>query len=120
VVRFVDAMVDPAKIDALRTTLGESKPTIVARRSRRRAPRFRLSKPDGGRHLAMTSAASRIVRQTTFSAPRRLTPLEIGSSRAHKKELHRRFREIDARQATERTMTDKATESQAAEKAAAE
>ena len=56
----------------------------------------------------MTSAASRKARSTTFSAPRRLTPSEIESLRAHKKELHRKIDEIRARQAAERkAMTER-------------
>ncbi len=38
----------------------------------------------------------------TFSAPQRLTPSEIESLRAHKRELHRKFDEIEARKAAER------------------
>jgi hypothetical protein len=54
----------------------------------------------------MTSAASRKAKQTTFSAPWRLTPSEIASLRAHKKELHRQFREIDARKAAEKAAAE--------------
>ncbi len=56
----------------------------------------------------MTSPASHKAKQTTFSAPQRLTPSEIKSLRAHKQELHRTFREIDERQAAERAAAEKA------------
>jgi hypothetical protein len=45
---------------------------------------------------------------TTFPAPRRLTPSEIESLRAHKKELHRKFDEIDARKAAEKAAKEAA------------
>ena len=68
----------------------------------------------------MTSAASRKAKQITFSAPQRLTPSEIESLRAHKKDLTRQVRDIRTRQAAERTMTEKMTEKMAAETKAAE
>jgi len=68
----------------------------------------------------MTSAASRKAKLVTFSAPRRLTPSEIESLRAHKKELSRKLDEIHARKAAEKKAMA-ATATQAVEtKAAAE
>jgi hypothetical protein len=62
----------------------------------------RVLNPDGKGPLAMTSVGSRKARPTTFSAPRDLTPAEIESLRAHKKELSWKFDEIDARRAAEK------------------
>ena len=66
----------------------------------------------------MTLADLPKAKPPTFSTPRRLTPSEIESLRADKKELHRKLGEIRARKAAEKkamTETTPATESQAAE-----
>jgi hypothetical protein len=82
---------------------------------------FRISNHAGKGLLAMTSAGSRKAKPATFSAPQRLTPAEIESLRANKRELHRKLDEIHARKAAEKATTAKTTtENQAAETAAAE
>lgn len=47
----------------------------------------------------MTSTLLPKAKPTTFSAPQDLTPWEIESLRADKRELTRKLREIDARKA---------------------
>ena len=68
----------------------------------------------------MTSPASPKAKPPIFCAPSRLTPSEIESLRAHKKELSRKLDEIHARKAAEKKAMA-ATATQAVEtKAAAE
>jgi hypothetical protein len=41
-------------------------------------------------------------KQPLFPVPQYLAPAEIEALRAHRKELHRKFREVDARKAAEK------------------